>query len=581
MKTPALVYDFIKKRWYIYVSGILFTTAANLIYANFPRLIGEFADSLNEGALSAAAVSDYGLMLLVIGIGYALLGGIGQFHVMYVGRVFEFETRRLLFGHFTVMSESFYAGQGVGKLLSYFMNDVKSVRESIASGINQTANAVILMAASIYMMLMSDVPLYLIAVSVLPMAIIPYLVVRFGPEIRKGSAKVQNALGDMTEMAEEQFGGIRVTKKFAVEAVMEQRFGAAVDEIRDRQLRLVRISSLFQALVPFTGSLSLIVTIGFGGYLTLQNTITLGNFVALTLYVRMMMNPLLRIGNVINTMQRSRGALDRLNKLLAVKTDIEEREDSVELDLSRLPLVMRNVSFTYPGMQAEALRNIGLTLEPGRTLGIVGRTGSGKTTLVKLLLRIYDVSRGDIAFGGVDIRELTLKCLRENVAYVPQDGFLFSTTIRDNIAFHDRTSGAAEVELASRHAQLYDNIRAFPEQFDTRLGERGLTLSGGQRQRTSLARGLLKQAPLLVLDDSFSAVDPVTEKQIIDALRRERRGKTNIIISHRISAVRFADEIIVLDKGQIVQRGTHAELLARPGLYAELHALQGEGSQYA
>lgn len=572
---------FFKATWGYYLSSITLHTIANIIYVFFPRVLGDFTDRLSEGLLSGADIARYSLLLLAIGAGHAVIGGYGQYLVMYVGRLFEFMTRRRVFAHYEGMSESFYAKHGVGKLLNYFMNDVTSVRESISMGVNQTANATMLLLSSIVMMFASGIPVTLIIASVGPLLLIPWIVTKFGPAIRKRSLAVQESLGAMTESAEEQFGGIRVTKKFAVESIMVRRFGAAVDRIRDNQLRLVRLSSVFQALIPFLGALSLIVALAFGGWLTVSGRITPGSFVALTLYIRMLMNPLQQIGNVINTMQRSRASLERLNDLLAVKPDIVESAHPVDIDLSAAPIRIRNLSFAYPGAGAESLHGIDLDIEPGMTVGIVGRTGSGKTTLMKLLLRSYEPPRGAITIGGIDIRDVSLESLRRQIAYVPQDGFLFSTTIRDNIAFSRREADSFEVEFAARQAQVYDNIMAFPEQFETRLGERGVTLSGGQRQRTSLARGLLKDAPVMLLDDSVSAVDAVTETAILDTIRSERAAKTTVIIAHRISAVKHADLIIVMDGGEVVQRGTHDSLLREEGLYAALYAIQEEGNGVA
>jgi ATP-binding cassette subfamily B multidrug efflux pump len=524
---------------------------------------------------------NYSLLLLAIGVGNALIGGLAQYLVMYVGRLFEFLVRKKLFAHFSGLSERFYSQNGVGKLLSYFMNDVTSVRESISQGVNATASASMLLISTMAMMLLSGIPYDLILYSVLPLLLIPWIVTRFGPVIRKRSRTVQESIATMTESAEEQFGGIRVTKKFAVEPIMNKRFGEATDRIRANQLHLVRVSSLFQALIPFLGSISLIIALAYGGFLTINGTLAIGQFVELTLYIRMLMTPLQQIGNVINTMQRSRASLERLNDLLGKKPDITEIEGAYEVDMSLADIQIRDLSFSYPDSRKEALRHIDLHIEAGMTLGIVGRTGSGKTTLMRLLLRTYDPPPGTVRIGGKDIREMTFESLREQIAYVPQDGFLFSTTIKDNIAFYARDSSLESVEQAAKQAQIYDNIIEFPDRFETRLGERGITLSGGQRQRTSLARGLIKDAPVMILDDSVSAVDAVTETDIIETIRTGRQGKTTIIIAHRISAIKHSDEIIVLDEGEIVQRGTHEQLLAEKGLYATLHAIQEEGSQHA
>lgn len=581
LKDIRLLKDYLKAHWYVYLFAVLCISAANITQAYYPKVLGNFTDDLQQSGITASSIRNYSLLLLAIGLTYGILGGIGQYVVMRMGRLFEFVTRKKLFAHFTTLSESYYSKNGVGKLLSYVMNDVTSVRESISQGINHTTNAVIIILSVIVMMILSSIPLYLIMICILPMLAIPWAVVYFGPRIRDRSKKVQEALAGMTESAEEQFGGIRVTKKFAVESVMRAKFGQTVDRILDNQVRLVRISSLFQALLPFLGALSLILSLAVGGYLTAHKHITLGNFVSLTLYMRMIVNPLQQIGNVINTMQRSRASLERLNALLSLKPEVAEAAHALPMDSDAVSIRVKGLTFAYPESSKPSLRDISLTLPAGKTLGIIGKTGSGKTTLVKLLLRIYNPPKGTIWLGNEDIHDVTLESLRCNIAYVPQDGFLFSTTIRDNIAFHNRDTAFEHVEQAARRAQIYDNIVDFPEAFETKLGERGITLSGGQRQRTSLARGFIKDAPVLILDDSVSAVDAVTETKIIDNIRLGRKGKTTIIIAHRISALKHADEIIVLDEGRIVQRGTHQQLLAEDGLYASLYSIQEEGTRYA
>lgn len=390
--------------------------------------------------------------------------------IMHIGRRFEFLVRGRLFRHFTEMSERFYSRNGVGKLLSYFMNDVTAVRESISMGFNQSANAAMLLIAAMSMMFISGIPVYLIAASVLPLLLIPFIVVYLGPVIRKRSLEVQEALGRMTDTAEEQFGGIRVTKKFAVEDIMQQRFDQTVERIRRNQLRLVRVSSFFQALIPFLGTIALITALAFGGYLTIMGRITLGNFVALTLYVRMLMTPLQQIGNVINSIQRSRASLERLNDLLSQKSDIVESDHAKAVDLGKAEIRIDNLSFAYEDASHQVLKQIDLNVKPGQTLGIIGRTGSGKTTLMKLLLRTYDPPPGTIHYDETDVRALTLESLRSQIAYVPQDGFLFSTTIRENIAFYKRDADLDRVESAARQAQIYDNIVELPSRFETRLG---------------------------------------------------------------------------------------------------------------
>ncbi|CAM4254976.1 ABC transporter ATP-binding protein [Paenibacillus phoenicis] len=576
MRGKTLLLSHMKSHFPLYLTAALCLTAANVTYSYFPKVLGDFTDHLQQGGLTRSGVGRYALTLAAIAVAYGLCFGFGQYMNHRLGRMFEFRARNQLFRHFTQLSEAFFSKHGIGKLLSYVMNDVTGVRESIANGLNQLTNASVLLISVITMMTVSDIPALLIVVCVLPLLAIPFIVSGFGPKIRDNSRKVQESLAAMTEAAEEQFEGIKVTKSFATEEIARARFGQTVDRILSSQLSLVRMSSLFQVLLPFTGAVSMAVAIAYGGLLVSRGELSLGNFVALTLYLRMIMNPLRLIGNVINFMQRARASLDRLNHLLSMKPDIYDETGALPLpeDPRSLSIEIRGLTFTYPDAARASLQDIHLRLNPGETLGIVGRTGSGKTTLVKLLLRVYDPPRGTIFIGGRDIRSLRLESLRTRIAYVPQDGFLFSTTLRDNIAFFDRTSELRKVEDASRLADLYDNVIKFPKRFDTELGERGLTLSGGQRQRTSLARGLIKDAPILLLDDSVSAVDSVTETRILSNLQEVRKGKTTLIIAHRISAVKHADRILVLDDGRIAEQGTHEQLLQAGGLYADLHHLQ-------
>ncbi|EJW19246.1 ABC transporter ATP-binding protein/permease [Paenibacillus alvei] len=581
MKGKTLLLSHVRAHLPLYVIAVGCMALSNIIYSLFPTLLGRFTDDLQMKGLTKEAVIHYSLWLLGVAIGYGLLFGIGQYVNHRLGREFEFNTRQKLFVQFTKLSEHYYSNHGVGKLLSYFMNDVTSVRETIANGVNQTTNATILLLSVIIMMGISGIPLYLVFVCVLPLLTIPLIVIYFGPRIRTRSRAVQESLAAMTESAEEQFGGMKVTKTFAVEHVAEERFGATVDEIRDNQLGLVRMTSLFQALIPFAGALSLVIAITYGGILSIQGQLSLGGFVTLTLYLRMIMTPLQQIGNVINVMLRSRASLDRLNRLLTEEPDIRELDDAMPISAEKAAIEIKHLSFTYPEGTGASLSDVSIHVPTGKTLGIVGKTGSGKSTLVKLLLRVYDPPEGTIWIGGKDICQGTLESLRTQIAYVPQDGFLFSTTIRDNIAFYDRNAADEAVEDAAKHADVWDNIMGFPDQFRTKLGERGLTLSGGQRQRTSLARGIIKNAPILILDDSVSAVDVVTETTILNNLRAVRKGKTNIIIAHRISAVRHADEIVVLENGCIAERGTHEELVRTGGYYASLYMIQEEGMRNA
>lgn len=580
MKRAELLTLYIKKNWKLYLTAVLLIITSNVDQALLPQVLGSVTDGLKDGSLGRSGIISYSLALLGIAISYAVLFGLGQFTVMRLGRRFEYETRGKIFAQFSRLSEDFFSKQGTGKLLSYVMNDVTSVREAISFGVTQTTNALFLVTSCILMMFLSGIPLTLIAVSVCPLIAIPFLVTYFGPRIRKRSMAVQESLATMTESADEQIGGIRVTKTFAIEKTAQSRFDLTVDGIRSAQLHLVRLSSLFQALLPFLGAISLVISLLVGGYMTIQGKMSLGNFVALTLYLRILTGPLQQIGNVINMMQRSGASLERVNRLLAEVPAVRDAEGAKPLKQIG-DIVVSGLNFSYPGAAEPTLEGISFTVPAGHTIGIIGRTGSGKTTLAKLMLRIYEPPADSIRMNGQDVRAVTLDSLRSSIGYVPQDGFLFSTTIADNIAFSNRCAPLEQVEYAAQQALLLESIKSFPEGFDTPLGERGVTLSGGQRQRASLARGWMKQPELLILDDSMSAVDAVTEAGILDNLIQDRSGKTTLIIAHRISTVRHANEILVLDQGRIVQRGNHHELMAETdGLYASLYRIQQEGLQH-
>ncbi|MDP4099012.1 ABC transporter ATP-binding protein/permease [Paenibacillus sp. P96] len=580
MNDKELLKDYVKKHWAAYTIAVLLIIASNIDQALLPLLLGHFTDRLQQGLLTMQDVIRYSLLVLAVAVTYNALFALGQYTVMKLGRRFEFFTRDKLFGKFSELGVQYYAKQGNGKLLSYVLNDVTYVREAISNGITQTTNAVFLLLSCIVMMLISGIPPLLICVSAGPLLLIPFLVVYFGPRIRERSRRVQESIAAMTEAAEEQLNGIRISKTFAVEEIARARYGATVDGITEKQLKLVRLSSLFQSLLPFLGSISLVISLLSGGFMVMNGSLTLGSFVALTLYLRIIGGPLQQIGNVINMMQRSGASLERVNRLMAEVPDVRDSEKPARLEAVH-DIMLSGLTFTYPGSSLPALKNLNLSIREGQTLGIVGKTGSGKSTLIHLLLRIYDPPEGSMCINGRDIHTYSLDSLRSTIAYVPQDGFLFSTTIRDNIAFSDRAAPMLLIEDGARQAMIYDNIIRFPDRFDTRLGERGVTLSGGQRQRTSLARGLIKNSSLLILDDSMSAVDAVTEKGILASLRSMRKGKTTLIVSHRISAVMHADQIIVLEEGQLAESGTHPELLARQGIYAAMHKLQEEGLQDA
>lgn len=563
------------KKWN-YGLSILSIILSEVVYVQFPNLLGKFTDTLSSGHLTAHDVTYYALALFVVGVLQVALYGFGQFRNGQTGRLFEYQLRRRLFRHWEILSTAYFRTRSVGDLLNHAMTDVQAVREALSGGMNILTNAIFLLFATLYMTF-TTVNVNLTLLSIIPIIFIPMFVVWWGPRIRTASKQVQESLSDMAELTEESITAIRLVKATASEDVETSRFTKRVDTIVSKQMGVISRSALFQSFIPLMGSLSFAIALSYGGNLTLHRQIPLGSFVAFTLYLAMIITPLQQIGFVIINFQRASASLQRLRVLLMEPADITDPDNPVQGKRISGDLFVRLPAFQYPDAAKPTLVDVSFQLKCGQTLGIVGRTGSGKTTLVNLLPRIFDPLRGTIWLDGMDIHDYALHDLREAMAYVPQDGFLFSTSIGENISFGNEQATEQDIEQAALDAAILQDILRFPDGFDTQIGERGVTLSGGQKQRTAIARALLKDAPILIMDDSLSAVDMNTEKQILASLRRLREGRTTILVSHRLSVVRDAHWIIVLEDGRIAEQGTHQDLLQMQGLYNEIYQLQESG----
>ncbi len=570
-----IIGSFIWHRKWIYLLSIGAIAVAEAVQVQIPRVLGNFINQFKIG-ITPAGVMHYAILLMGIATVYVVTFGLGQFIVGRLGRTMEFELRERLFAHWETLSSRYFQQHSVGDLLNHALTDVPAVREAMSGGFNQISQALFLFVATLYMTI-SSINLDLTLVSLIPILLIPGIIVVVGPKVRIRSRLVQEALSNMAELAEESFQAIRLIKATSNESVEIDRFRTLVDEIVRRQMNLVQLNTLFQAILPLLSGVSFVIGLVYGGELVIHHQISLGSFVAFTVYLSMLVTPLMQFGLVINTFQNSSASLIRIGTLLSVQPDIADPATPVEKDWQG-GVTIRDLTFRYPGSKAPALASVSVSIPPGSMLGVVGRTGSGKTTLLNLILRDYDPPPGSVLIDDVDVRDMRLADLRELVAYVPQDGFLFSTTIGSNIAFSQPTVVPELVEHAARQSRILDAIRAMPEGIHTPIGERGIMLSGGQRQRTAIARALIKsQAKILILDDSLSAVDTRTEAEILRVLQDARGQKTTIIAAHRLSALRLADWIIVLDKGEIVESGTHSELMRNNGLYARLYHIQSGG----
>ncbi|MDD5465168.1 MAG: ABC transporter ATP-binding protein [Candidatus Omnitrophica bacterium] len=567
-----IVWSYVYKHRFVYFFGVMLVAASSLLAVWIPRLLGSFTDSLQHGSLSFSGIANFAWMIIVIGIIRVFAGWSGRILVHRHGRILTYKLRQELFLKWGTLSQAYYHRQSIGNLLSHALSDVEVVRELVTMGINVSIGGLSMLAAALYMMVIyMDWRLALAGLG--PLVAIPVIIRYLGPKIRNQFLRSQAALGSMAQTVEESISGIRAVKAFGNERVSINRFEQKIDTIVQEKIKFVRLSSLFGSLVPLMAALGFIIVMGYGGFLTIKKVISLGDFIAFTLYLAMLRMPLEQFGRVLNIIQGASASLNRLSELLQVVPAVTDRQGALLNRNVRGEVKIEKLTFRYPGTERDVLTDISFTVKPGQTLGIVGSIGSGKTTLVDLLLRLYDPPEGTVFIDGEDILSYPLARLRQGIAYVPQDGFLFSTTVLENIGFSDEEPDRERAEHSARITMVYDDIKRFPEDFETEIGERGVRLSGGQKQRVAIARMIYKDAPIHILDDSLSAVDTKTERIILKNLRGIK-NKTTIVISHRLSAIRHADKILVLEEGRIVGRGNHAELIKSSGLYSRLWYMQ-------
>ncbi len=578
----VIVGSYMRRNWVVYATGISLVAAGSLFAAQIPRLLGQVTDSLRNGTLGTSEIVGYVWLIVAIGVVRVSAAWCGRILVHRKGRQLTYRLRKDLFEKWGTLSPSYYHRHSVGDMISHALSDVEVVRELVSQGINQGASGFAMLIGATWLMAV-HVDWRLTLAGLGPLLFIPLLVKLLGPRIRVQSQRSQEALGAMAQTTEEVIGGIRAVKAFGTEHVVISRFEQRVDAIVEEKMRLVRLSALFGSLVPLMVNLGFISVLGYGGYLVTLKVISLGDFVAFTLYVAMLRQPLEQMGNVLNVVQRSTASLNRIDTLLHVVPEVLDKKGPLLDRPLKGALRVKELSFRYSGSERNVLNNISFSVEPGQTIGIIGAMGSGKSTLADLLLRMYEPPEGTVFIDGEDILHYPLARLREGIAYVPQDGFLFSTTVLENIGFSDEYPDQERAKSCAVITAVHDNIIAFPEKYDTEIGERGVRLSGGQKQRIAIARMIYKDAPFQIMDDSLSAVDTTTERLILHNLRelsRSRSGsqkgalKATIIISHRLSAVQYADEIVVLEEGRIVERGNHASLISLGGIYAEQWFMQ-------
>lgn len=563
---------FFKDKWKSYAFSILALLGVAVLQLIPPRIIGIIIDEISQRAITSESLIQW--------LGILFVTAILQYVFRYIWRVniwgnaakLEQIIRNRLYRHFTNMDSEFYQKYRTGDLMAHATNDLRAIRMVAGGGIVTLADSLSITIITITtMFVLIDWRLTLLAIIPLPLLAVAsrYL----GRMLHARFRDAQDAFSQMNNKVQESIQGVKVIKTFGQEQEDIEEFHEQTDNILDKNNEVYKIDSLFDPVLTIIIGASYVIAIIVGGNLIINAEITVGDFVTFISYIGMLVWPMFAIGRLFNIIERGSASYERVELLLNEGSSIVEKKNAVD----KLPdgdLEFNIKSFKYPNSEKIALENINITIPKGKTLGIVGKTGAGKSTLLKLLLRDHDYYNGYIKFGETDIRDYTLDALLNSVGYVPQDTFLFSTSIRDNIRFSDPTIPQNEVEKAAKLADIHEDIIEMPKGYDTETGERGVSLSGGQKQRVSIARALIKNPELMILDDSLSAVDAKTEEEILSGLKDLREDQTTIIVAHRISSLLHADEIVVLDDGKIIERGTHAELLKQDGWYNEMYNKQ-------
>ncbi|MGM1033269.1 MAG: ABC transporter ATP-binding protein [Bacillota bacterium] len=563
---------FFKEQWQRYTLAILFLCLVNILEVIPPKLVGNAIDDMNNGSMTQEGVMKYVIYLLMVLIGSYLFGYLWSYLLFGGGNLVERKLRSGFMGHLLKMTPSFYEKNRTGDLMARATNDLKAISLTAGFGILTLVDAV-LFTITVVVMMGATISWQLTIAAVLPLPIMAVLMQIYVKKIYKRFTDAQAAFGTLNDKVLESISGVRVIRAYVQEREDEKRFEEMTEDVYRKNLAVARIDALFDPTISIIIGISYLIGLGYGAYLVFQQAITLGGLVSFNVYLGMLIWPMIAVGELINVMQRGNASLDRVQDTLSYEADVK---NSMGLESIKNPgnIQFNSVHFTYPSSTVVNLFDISVQLERGQTLGIVGKTGSGKTTFVKQLLREYPLGTGEIAFAGKPLEQLHLEDIRKWIGYVPQDHFLFSKTVRENILFGKMDATEDELAEAIRLADFEKDLMMLPNRLETLVGEKGVALSGGQKQRISIARALIKNPEILILDDSLSAVDAKTETTIIENIQNERAGKTTIITTHRLSAVQHADRIIVLDSGKIIEEGTHADLLLNDGWYREQYERQ-------
>lgn len=571
-ESRRLLRKYILRYRHLWLWGLVAILLTNLFTLITPWVLKYAIDSISRGA-SAADLAGYAGLIL----GLAMFQGVFRYFMrqtmIVASRKVEYDLRQDFFAHLEKLDRAYYDRSSTGDVMARATNDVESVRMMLGPGIMNFTNT--LTAVIIGLVLMLNLNWKLTLYIFIPFPVLSLVTFLFVKLMYPRYERIQEQYSKISAKAQESLSGIRVIKAYVQEAHERKAFRRLTKDYIKKNMDMIRIwGALFPVLSLFAGAMTVIVLL-VGGRYVIAGSMTLGEFVAFTAYLGLLVWPMIALGWVMGLYQRGMASMGRIVKILQEKPLVQESPTLVQLPQIRGEIEFRNLSFSYPRTETEALKNINLRIEAGQTVAIVGATGSGKTTLVNLISRTYPVTRGQLFIDGVDINDISLKSLRRSVGFAPQETFLFSDTVSSNIAFGvENTSDLEDIGAKARCAAIEREILDFPEGYQTVLGERGITISGGQKQRTAIARALMLNPPILILDDAFSSVDTYTEEKILDNLREVFAERTVIVISHRISTVRSADHIVVLKRGEIVERGSHEALVSSGGLYSRIHEKQ-------